>query len=108
MNILNKKVDKRNDFKNMNHFNITKTGNVFGILSIILFFVCMAWGVLLSEPSLQELHLNLIKVAYPGFAMSLGGAIIGIIEAFVYGWIFGVVFAWLCKKVCVFEEKRNS
>ncbi len=88
----------------MNRLNVVRTGNVLGIISAAFFLACMVWGFLFSDPVLQELHLNLLRLVYPGFTMSLAGGVIGIVEAFVYGWLLGVLFAWLCRIACV-EEK---
>ncbi len=85
----------------MNNLHIIKTGNAFGILSVIFFLFCMAWGFLLTDPVLKELHVNILRIAYPGFTMSLIGAVIGLVETFIYGWIFGALFAWVCRKVCI-------
>lgn len=89
----------------MNNLNITKTGNVVGLVSVAFFLLCMVWGVLLTSPELKELHLNILRIAYPGFAMSAWGAVLGAVEAFVYGWAFGALFAFLCRKMCVSEGK---
>ena len=88
----------------MNRLNVVRTGNVLGIISATFFLACMAWGLLFSDPVLQELHLNLLRLMYPGFTMSLVGALFGIVEAFVYGWLLGALFAWLCRIACV--EKK--
>ena len=88
----------------MNHINITKTGNVVGIISIAFFLLCLIWGVILTDPVLKELHTNIIRITYPGFTISIGGVIIGLIEAFIYGWLFGVLSSWLCKKICIFNK----
>ncbi len=85
----------------MNNLNINKTGYVLGILSALFFIVCTIWGVLISAPVLKELHLMLMQIAYPGFTLTAVGYIIGLVEAFVYGYIIGALFAWLCKKVCI-------
>jgi len=92
----------------MSNLNIYRTGTVVGIVSAVFFLICVAWGVVLTNPVIEELHLNLIQMVYPGFTMSFVGAIIGIVEAFIYGWFFGVLFAWLCRKVCVFEGHGSS
>jgi len=92
----------------MNHLNIKKAGNILGIVSVAFFLLCMAWGVTLSSPALKELHINILKIAYPGFSMSFIGALIGIVWAFVYGWLFGAFFAWLCEKICIFNERKSS
>lgn len=90
----------------MNNLNIIKTGNVFGILSVVFFLLCMAWGFILTAPELKELHLNILRIVYPGFAMSIIGATVGIVASFIYGWFFGALFAWLCRKVCIQEENK--
>jgi len=92
----------------MNHLNITKTGNVVGLISVAFFFLCMAWGVVLTDPALKELHTNILRIAYPGFGMSFAGAVIGTIWAFVYGWFFGALLAWLCKKICISDEEKHN
>ncbi len=90
----------------MNHFKIVKMGNVIGIISVAFFLLCMAWGLVLTDPALKELHTNILRIVYPGFAISSLGVILGIIESFIYGWIFGVLFAWLCNKARVWENHR--
>lgn len=91
----------------MNNLNVTRMGNVVGVISIAFFFLCMAWGIELSNPALKELHLNILKIAYPGFTMSFAGAIIGTAWAFIYGWLFGALFGWLCRKFCVSSERKD-
>ncbi|XKT74804.1 MAG: hypothetical protein ACJKTH_01830 [Patescibacteria group bacterium UBA2163] len=83
----------------MNHLRITQTGTIVGILSVVFFFLCMAWGLMLTDPILKELHVNLLRIALPGFSMSLVGFIIGAIESFIYGWVFGALFSFLHKKM---------
>ena len=92
----------------MNRLNVVKTGNVVGILSVVFFGFCMAWGLVLVGPELKELHLNILRVVFPGFSMSIAGAFIGAIEAFVYGWFFGALFAWLCRVMCVVDERGKN
>lgn len=92
----------------MNHLNITKTGNVVGIISIAFFFLCMSWGFVLTNSVLSELHVNILRIAYPGFSMSFIGAAIGTVWAFIYGWLFGALFAWLCRKICISDGSKQS
>lgn len=90
----------------MNHLNITKTGNIVGVISVAFFLLCMAWGAVLVDPILKELHVNILRIAYPGFSMSFAGAIIGIVEAFIYGWLFGALLSWLCRKICISDKNK--
>ena len=90
----------------MNNLNISKTGNVVGLVSMAFLLLCMSWGFVLASPVLKELHLDIMRIVYPGFSMSLIGAIIGLAESFAYGWLFGAFFAWLCRKLCVCDEGK--
>jgi len=90
----------------MNHLNINKTGYTVGILTAVFFIICIFWGVLLTDPVLKELHYNILRLSFPGFAFTAAGVITGLIESFVYGWFFGALLAWLCKKMCVVEQKK--
>lgn len=85
--------------------HIKRTGNVVGIISVVFFLLCMWWGLLFTDPVLRDLHANLLRIAYPGFTMSVAGAGIGVVESFGYGWVLGAFFAWLCNSICVSEEK---
>jgi len=91
----------------MNKLNITKTGYVVGIISVVLYVICTVWGVLLGSQELKELHVKLLEMAFPGFSFTFIGYIIGLVESFVYGWLFGVFLAWLCRKICVSEHNEN-
>ena len=85
----------------MNHLNTRKSGNVIGMITVVFFALCMFWGLILVDPVLKELHLNILKITFPGFSMTAVGILIGAIESFIYGWIFGALFARICRKVCV-------
>ncbi len=90
----------------MKKLNINKIGYVVGILSVLFFLLCSVWGGLFASPTLKELHFNFLQIAYPWFAFTVAGYIIGIIESFIYGWVTGALFAWLHSMVCI--EKDNA
>ncbi len=89
----------------MEKLNVNKIGYVVGIISIVFFLVCSVWGGIFVSPTLKALHFALLQIAYPGFAFTIVGYIIGIVEAFIYGWVIGALFAWLHSIVCV--EKKS-
>lgn len=91
----------------MKSSNVTKIGYVVGIISVVFFLVCSVWGVLLSSVALQELHFMLLQLVYPGFAFTIIGYAIGILEAFAYGWVIGAFFTWLCKKICIHDKTEQ-
>jgi hypothetical protein len=82
------------------NYQTSKMGNVIGIISLVIFVVCTGWGALLSAPELKELHFNLLRIFYPGYGAGLAGIIIGAVEAYIYGWLIGAGFVWLCKRIC--------
>ena len=89
----------------MNKFNKTRAGYAGGVFVVAFFVICAAWGILLGAPELKELHLNLLRLTFPGFGFSFSGYLIGLVEAFVYGWVGGVFLVWLCEKICVGGKK---
>ncbi len=89
----------------MNKINIIKAGYVGGTFFVAFFLVCTTWGALLGTPALKELHLSLLQVTFPGFSFAVSGYVLGLVEAFAYGWFGGVFFTWLCKKMCANDEK---
>ncbi len=90
---------------NANKISVTKAGYVGGILSVAFFIVCSMWGGLLGAPELKELHWNILRIAFPGFGLGVFGYVVGLVEAFVYGWAVGAFFVWLCRKICVNGDK---
>ncbi len=80
-----------------------KVGLVGAGLLVAFYALCLVWGVLISDPTLSTLHFNLLQITYPGFAFSAVGLIVGLVETIIYGYLFGVLFAWLCKITCVHE-----
>lgn len=89
----------------MNKFNKVKAGYAGGIFIAAFFLICSVWGFLLGAPELKELHLNLLRLAFPGFGFTVFAYLLGLVEAFVYGWIGGVFLVWLCEKICIEGEK---
>ncbi len=85
----------------MKNLSINKIGLVFGILSVVFYIVCTAWGSLFSDVALKALHLQLLQLAYPGFAYTAIGYIVGLIEAVIYGWAIGALLAYTHNKICV-------
>lgn len=61
-----------------------------GLTFAFSFVICVLWGLLLPEP----LHMHdFLQLVLPGFTwISWGSAILGVIESFLFGVYFGVVY----------------
>lgn len=61
-----------------------------GLTFAVSFVVCVLWGLLLPEP----VHMHqFLQFVLPGFTwISWGSAILGVIESFLFGVYFGVVY----------------
>ncbi len=79
----------------MEKISISKMGYVVGILSIAFFLVCSVWGWVFASATLRALHFNFLQITYPWFSFTVGGYAIGFVEAAIYGWTTGAIFAWL-------------
>lgn len=65
-----------------------------GLVGAILFIACILWGYLLPSEA-APLHLKLVQIVWPFFALSLSGFIISLVQSYIYGWIFGWAVAWI-------------
>ena len=83
----------------MNQYTFRR-GLVGAGLFVGFYVLCMLWGVLINDPTLQTLHYNLLQIAYPGFAYTTIGLLLGLAESVLYGFGFGVLFVWLNKVCC--------
>ena len=61
-----------------------------GLTFAVSFVVCILWGLLLPE----QLHMHqFLQFVLPGFTwISLGSAILGLVESFLFGVYFGVIY----------------
>lgn len=62
-----------------------------GLTFAISFVVCVLWGLVLPEP----VHMHqFLQFVLPGFTwISFGSAILGLIESFLFGVYFGLIYA---------------
>lgn len=61
-----------------------------GLTFAVSFVVCVIWGLVLPE----SLHMHeFLQLVLPGFTwLSIGSAILGLIESFLFGAYFGIVY----------------
>ena len=80
--------------------NIRHAGTV-GFVLVLVYAVCLAWGGLLTDPAVIELHGNLLKLALPGFVgLDAVSIIWGAGLSFAYGFIVSYVFHALHAGCC--------
>lgn len=61
-----------------------------GLTFAVSFGTCVLWGLLLPEPA--HMH-RFLELALPGFTwIGIGSALLGLIESFLFGVYFGVVY----------------
>ena len=62
-----------------------------GLTFAVSFVICVLWGLLLPE----QLHMHeFLQYVLPGFTwISFGSAVLGLVESFLFGVYFGVVYA---------------
>ena len=71
-----------------------------GLTFAVSFVVCVLWGLLLPE----QLHMHqFLQFVLPGFTwISLGSVVLGLVESFLFGVYFGVIYVpihnWLNRK----------
>lgn len=61
-----------------------------GLTFAVSFVVCVLWGLVLPEP----VHMHaFLQMVLPGFTwISVGSAVLGLVESFLFGVYFGVIY----------------
>ena len=70
--------------------SIKNVSLALGLTFAISFLICVLWGLLL--PASLHMH-QFLELVLPGFAwLSIGSAILGLVESFLFGVYFGVIY----------------
>ena len=78
----------------MSHFSATQWSKGLALFSGVFFIICFLWSFVLTDSALQELHMNLLRMTFPGFSeMNTASFVIGFIESIILGLIVGWGFA---------------
>ncbi len=81
--------------------SIYAVGMSTGIFLAISFVLCVVFGLIFPSITMYQAWLPLL----PGFAwISLSGFVIGLVEAFAYGWFIAILFVPLFN----FFSERNT
>lgn len=79
-------------------------GLSLGIVWGLVVFIATATATMLGRGG----TLVLLRGYYPGFAISYAGAVIGLFWGFVYGFVGGVIIAWLYDLFCKVLYKTEA
>lgn len=78
----------------MCHYSLCQWAKASALLSGIFFVICLLWSSLITDPTLQKLHMDLLRISLPGFSgMNFASLLIGLVESIVYGLIVGAAVA---------------
>lgn len=73
-------------------------GFVLGVLASAFIFVATNWLVL-KGGSVVGPHLGLLSQYFVGYSVSFVGSLVGMIYAFVVGYLSGLIIAWVYNAV---------
>ncbi|MBU2213030.1 hypothetical protein KJ996_00115 [Patescibacteria group bacterium] len=93
----------RSDSPQVSAYSSRQWALALAIVASSIFVACFFWGSLLNDPALKELHMNLMRVSFPGFSgITIGGFINGFIQSTAWGlgigWILAASLNMLSKK----------
>ena len=78
----------------VSHYSLPQWSKAFALLAGIFFVICILWSALITDPALQRLHMDLLRISLPGFSgMDAMSIIIDLIESIVSGLIVGAAIA---------------
>lgn len=79
--------------------DLRKLGVVFSSFALLAFTACFLWRFTLP-PDLQDIHLDSLRVAVKGFSgFTLGNYLLGLVQAYAWGWVVAAVFGSLWNAV---------
>lgn len=79
------------------------------ILFVVAYLICYVWYWLRPDPAVQELHTNLLKLAFFGFTgMNAVSFVAGLVQVFIWGWIVAVIWKPLHAKFCCGEMQKTA
>lgn len=79
---------------------INKAGLAVGILSSLMHFSWIVYVFALKDNALKFIsNIHFLNITGSSINFALGTAILGIVMAFVVGYVTGAVFAWIWNKL---------
>jgi hypothetical protein len=81
-------------------------GFVLGILFSLGIFVATNWLVIKSGDVVGP-HLSLLSQYFIGYSVSFVGSLIGVLYAFVLGYVSGLIIAWVYNQIVAVSLRKN-
>jgi len=80
---------------------LTKHARQVGVFAVLLYGLCLLWKVTITDPSVADLHMQLLKLALPGFqGLTVGSVVWGGVLAFIYGALAATIFHKIHRNCC--------
>lgn len=93
------------EMKNDAFLALLKHASHIGAFFVIIFFVLFAWQALLSDPEVNKLHMEALKLIFPGFAGMDGLSIfLAGVQSFIYGFLLSLAFHFFHDGCCVTKK----
>lgn len=85
----------------MKHPKLMRHAALVGGVVVILYVLCLAYRVLLTDPQLVGLHQLSLRLWFPGFqGMDVASMLWGGLLSFVYGFVAAWIFHGVHKDCC--------
>jgi len=81
-------------------------GFVLGILFSLGIFVATNWLVI-KRGNVVGPHLSLLSQYFIGYSVSFVGSLIGVLYAFVLGYVSGLIIAWVYNQIVAVSLPKN-
>ena len=81
-------------------------GIVLGILFALVIFIATNWLVI-KGGSVVGPHLGLLSQYFIGYSVSFVGSLIGVLYAFVCGYVSGLIIAWIYNDIVVMMARKS-
>ena len=81
-------------------------GIVLGILFSLVIFVATNWLVIKGGPVVGP-HLSLLSQYFIGYSVTFVGSLIGVVYAFVLGYLSGLIIAWIYNGIVAMKAEKS-
>jgi uncharacterized protein YggT (Ycf19 family) len=76
-----------------------------GLMTILLFVLCMFWKMTITDPVVDQFHSLSLKLLFPGFkGFDVASILWGMVLSFVYGFVASFLFHTLHPDCCPMKK----